>query len=347
MAAEHRVTVAVPLHRAGAWIESVERSVRALGGSAHVIVSDATGEDDALEVLRGRLAGSADCDFVGPRAIAAGWVAHCNDLLRRAATPYFMWLPQDDAVDRAWVDEGAALLDGDPGAVLAYGEIHAHDGGVLDAVEPIPVEPRFAARDPIERVAAAVAAMATDGRLIGAPFRGVFRREGAPLLPDTGPDGRWADQLWAASLLAHGRFEAIPSGRYWKTWREDATHRAWVPLDSDGDFVEAVDRHVLRALPAAMRDTAARVLWQADHAAQVDRADALRHALVAADEAARVATQRTACVDAELHGARDEIAGLVRVIASYEASRSWRMTAPVRRGAAMVRRARRRFLQRG
>jgi hypothetical protein len=60
-----------------------------------------------------------------------------------------------------------------------------------------------------------------------------------------------------------------------------------------------------------------------------------------------VATQRTACVDGELHGARDEIAALVRVIASYEASRSWRMTAPVRRGAAMVRRARRRFLQRG
>ena len=88
-----RTTVSIPLHASATWIDTVVEDVRQLAPVARVVVSDATGLDDALDRVRAAVAESAGADdvvWLGPRPLEPGWVAHANDLLARATTDYVM-----------------------------------------------------------------------------------------------------------------------------------------------------------------------------------------------------------------------------------------------------------------
>src|SRR5690606_37549572 len=105
------------------WVDNVAGNIRRLPGRAAITVSDATGDDDALEILPEKLGAIDGIDWIGPRKIAPGWVSHCNDLLERAREQYFAWLPHDDEIGADWVADAEETLEALPDAVLAFGPI--------------------------------------------------------------------------------------------------------------------------------------------------------------------------------------------------------------------------------
>jgi hypothetical protein len=249
-----RTTVAIPLHASRPWVDIVEGNLRRLAGHAHLVVSDASGVDDALDVLRERC---RDLPGIVWRTTPGevGWVAHCNTLLAEATTEFVMWLPHDDDVGHDWILQAESALDADPTAVLAIGVMDTLGPGDPSWVVEIDRRTRHQSRD--VRIAA-VADIWVDGDLssLGLAFRGVFRRAVAPRLPQLDEVGTWADLLWAGEFLTRGRFARM-GARYLKRYHPGNTHSAWVRLREDSRLRTELLPRLVAQLPP---ETATRVL---------------------------------------------------------------------------------------
>jgi hypothetical protein len=283
-----RTTVLVPLHASTRWTQVVAGNIERLAPHARLVVSDAAGLDDGLDRLRAQVGDLPDCEWLGPRPLAPGWVPHCNDLLSRATTEFVMWLPQDDEVDADWIQLAEKALDADPGAVLALGllrSLEAEDRANPSTIAIAPHEP-FAAPEVEDRVREALG-VCIRGRvgLLGAAFRGVFRRDrGVPLPAALAPEGAWADVLWALSMLAVGSF--TPTGAiYWKRWYAGNTHGRWPDLLADKDLRAQALPRALEQLPAGMRERLLAECWaseadllrgQLDHALRLRQVSVIR-----------------------------------------------------------------------
>ena len=291
-----RTTVSIPLHASARWVDQVVANLRALAPVAHLVVSDATGVDDALDEIR-RAVGDIgpEVTWLGPRDLDAGWVAHGNDLLARVATPYAMWLPHDDEVGPDWVHAAEAALDADPAAALACGTVVSVDD------EPDIESPGYVLvpaadlgeRDVTGRLVAAVRhVMHPSPELLGMLYRSVVRRDAVPPLPATGPDGRWADVLWALSVLASGHLAPI-AATYRKRWHAGSAHRSWPDLYDDPRLRTELLPAALTGAPPEAQVTAMAHGWEEDrrriHDQQVDlavsrsRAASAREAALAAE----------------------------------------------------------------
>ncbi len=262
-----RTTVLIPLHASERWLPVVAGNLERLAPQARVMVSDATGLDDALPRLRERFESLENIEWLGPRPLRPGWVAHCNDLAERASSELAMWMPHDDDVDASWVTMGERVLDANPAAVLALGSVRSlerDERGVDDRELPSGnvLEPHapFLERDPEERVREALRVCLHGRRgLLGMAFRGVFRRDSAVPLPDVGPAGAWADVLWAIRMLGEGSFAATDAV-YWKRWYAGNTHSGWVDPRTEPLFRAELLPAALEPLPVRDR---ARVLGSA------------------------------------------------------------------------------------
>lgn len=212
------VTVAIPLHRSARWVGCIEGNVRRLAPEARVVVSDATEEDDALSTLRGRLADMPDVVWLGKRSIGPGYVPHYNDLLARATTPYFMWLPADDEIDADYVRRCTAVLRRDTGVIMCVGHLAAIAGPDLCTPEFALMPSTGGDVSPLVRV--------RELFLDWEPFilfRSVFRAAMAPPLRDVGEDVG-ADGMWVFGVLGRGRVRQIPEVVYRKRFYGGSTH---------------------------------------------------------------------------------------------------------------------------
>jgi hypothetical protein len=222
-----RTTVAIPLHASARWSGVVDANLERLAGRARVVVSDPTALDDTLTRLRAKWQGTKGFEWRN-REAPPGWIGHCTMLRDEAQTEYFMWLPHDDDLDAAWVPMAEAVLDADPTAVLAIGRIEVD--GLSARAGDIEIDERFSAADAQTRVAAALHILVGgDLASLGAAFRGVHRRAASGVLPDVDGSGTWADMLWAARMLAAGRFVQT-SAVYRKRYHDANTHAAWTSL---------------------------------------------------------------------------------------------------------------------
>jgi hypothetical protein len=304
----HRTTVAIPLHASARWLDVVGANIDRLSGHAHVVVSDPTGLDDTLQRLR---SGREHLEGIEWRTspTAPGWVAHCNALLAEAATTeYFMWLPHDDDVDADWIRESEAALDADPSAVLAVGQTEAV--GEQGSIGLLEIDPRTGHPDREVRLGA-VADIWIDGDLstLGVAFRGVFRRLGAPHLPQLDDVGSWADLVWAGAFLNRGPFVAIPA-RYVKRYHDANTHSTWAALRGTSELREVLLPELLEQLPAA---TALRILgvrWDRERRRLEGEIATVSH----------LGAERAAAITDE-----------------YTSSRSWQLTLPFRRISQLLR----------
>ena len=333
----NRTRIAIPLHRSGRWVENVAANLHRLAGHAAITVSDATGEDDAFELLRAEFGSAAGVEWLGPRPIAPGWVGHCNELLARSTEPYFAWLPHDDEIGSDWVDDAENVLDSTPWAVLALGTlVPVDEPGVTNGGHRIEPFAPFSDRDDRARVrrAAEICAFG-DHSLLGAAFRGVMRRDRAVPLPASHEGDEWADVLWAVRMLVRGPFAAMPAV-YGKRWHPQNTHSSWGDVRRLEEFRTRLLPSALLDLDAAEREVVLTSAWTAEVAARSAEASTLR-----AEVAAR---------SAEASALREEAAAHARVAAElreeFESSRSWRVTGPLRklstRWKALTRRRERR-----
>jgi hypothetical protein len=312
---ESSITIAIPLYRAARFADTVAGNLRRLRGPIRLLVSDADEQDDTLQRLKREFARRDDIEWLGARALAQGWVPHCNDLLARAHTPLFMWLPQDDEIDLDWPVGGAAALAKDPDAVLACGTIIGQDdaGNAL----PIHISPGeiFASRDLGARLGGAGRAFDMDGSALGIWFRAVSRREMTVPLPST-VNGEWADIIWASAMLARGPMIAIPGAVYRKTWYTDNTHGSWRPIRGENGYSAGVLEELLRAilgeLPAERREEALAAIWRGADSARREHERALLADVTQALQSERMA------------------------LAVLQRSWSWRLTYLLRKAARLL-----------
>ena len=310
-----RTTVAIPLHASAPWLSVVEANLRRLAGRAQIVVSDGSGLDDTLDQLRERC---TDLPGIVWRSATTpgGWVGHCNVLLDEATTEYFMWLPHDDDIDDRWVPEAERVLDHDDSVVLALGDTL---GSMADGqIVALNLDARLSDPDVNERLAA-VADIWVNGETssLGVSFRGVFRRAGAPALPQLDAVGSWSDLLWAGNFLSQGRF-ATTTARYLKRYHSANTHGVWARMRDGDQMRTALLPQLLGHLDPAEAARIVGATWNCERRRLSDECAALRREVRAAEMAAQ--DQET----------------------MFRTSTSWRMTAPLRRLGALLRRLRRR-----
>lgn len=296
-----KTRIAIPLYRSEPWVKSIAANVGRLAGHAAITISDATGDDDALEILREQLGATHDVEWIGPRDIAPGWVSHCNDLLNRSREEYFAWLPHDDEIGADWVVHAESVLDSLPHAVLALGTvIPVEEKNVTNGGKTIEPCELFSDTDAHARIRSAAEACAFgDSSLLGAAFRGVMRTSRAVPLPTDHDRDEWADVLWAVRMLVRGPFAPIPA-KYGKRWHKANTHSTWSDARLLHDFRTQLLPSALSELSAPDRESIVTGTWSAE-------ALTLR---------------------AEISRARAQSAKEVRE--EFEGSRSWRITKPLR-----------------
>jgi hypothetical protein len=351
MAEMPRVTVAIPLHRGRRWAENVLGNIARLRGHARILVSDAHEHDDALSHLRARVGDCDDVRFAGRRDLPAGWVPHYNDLMRQVTTPLMMWLPQDDEIDAHWVVGGEEALRAAPDAVLATGIMRAvEEDGCDRAGLTVVGSPRMESADRYERIAAAAEFLCRDWGPIGLPFRGVFRLERAFPLQEARPAGEWADILWLLGMVARGPFATTPGAVYGKRFYRASEHVWWSSLARSpqsvplivGALHAALGRDDLPAVAAAWRGDRAALLALLAHsddalAAWAEEADSRSARIEVLEnqlDAVRATVAEHAARSARADARAREAEGALAVVF---ASRSWRLTAPIRRFGASVR----------
>ncbi|OYX59338.1 MAG: hypothetical protein B7Y93_00320 [Micrococcales bacterium 32-70-13] len=297
-------TILLPLHRSRPWLDSLLDQVRALSGHVALVVSDATEHDDTLAVLRRELGDDPALEWRARRPLAPGWRAHANDLLAGVSTPYVMWLSHDDRIGPDWVAQAEALLDERSELVAVCGPIRAlrdeHDSP--DHLVEVPSFVELA--DPRERVGAALRSLLVDRPAdLGVLYRSVVRTAAMPPLPPGVEGDEFSDVLWGLSLL-----EAGPVGRteavYEKRWHSASAHAQWPAWSARSTSIR---QRLIDALPSADRQIVVDA-WTFDVSVWN-----------AAIETAR-AEERAAAVTA-----------LEALRAEFEGSRSWRLTAPLRR----------------
>lgn len=303
----------IPLHQAARWRDQLDEQLTELEGVARIIVSDASGHDETLASLRSS-GNRPHIDWVGPRPLASGWVAHANDLQRRATTEFVMWLPQDDSITRDWILDAEAQLDKEHDAVAACGPIIPLSVDSIGRGAAIAVEPFATLRDPHLRVTSAIDRLLLgQSSELGIFFRSVTRRAIAPPLPRGVVDDDWSDVLWSIRLLTLGPIAAMAPS-YGKRWHDHNTHGRW--RDHAAEAPEEVRARLIAMLTDLEPDQQARAIasvWTSD----------VRHVREEGDERAEHWRALHAALWRDIQG-----------------SGSWRVTAPARALGRFVRRAR-------
>ena len=211
------VTVAIPLHRSARWVDTVVGNVRRIHGAARIVISDATEADDALARLRHELQ-DIDVEWLPRRDVEPGYVPHYNELMARASTPFFMWLPADDEIDADYVAHCASRLREDPDLIMCVGHVVSVPGEGM-------CEPTFALM-PASGGSPSAVARVTTLTLDWEPwilFRSVFRRSALHPIRETDA-GAAADALWITGLLGCGRAAQAPTAIYRKRFYGESAH---------------------------------------------------------------------------------------------------------------------------
>ncbi len=249
-----RLTVAIPLHRAGSWVETVSANIERIPARSRIVLSDETQADDALDRLAHRFRGDPRLT-IRRKPGRPGWREHANALISEARTELFSILPQDDAISPGYYEKLVETLDRSPSAGIAFGTIHTVDIPV-GADGPM-AGPPFAlgARVPWRE------ALELDDRWnLGIPWRGVIRR--TVLLPMTAtPGDRFADQIWVFGMALVAHLVEVPEAIYTKHYHLDSVHGNWAPLAIEERFV-AKRKEIFRRLGqrVAARDAALKAL---------------------------------------------------------------------------------------
>lgn len=221
---EPRLTIAIPLHGAERWIDTVIANVGRAPASCRVVISDASGVDDAVERLD-RIFADDERVSVVKRDTTLDWIAHANLLLDEASTEYFCWLPQDDLVStQGYFELLVEALDENPDQVLAFPTVMRRiSKGMFRRRELEPAAfrppPDLPAGQPVE----AAAVRLLQHWNLGLAWRGVFRTARARQIPST---SFCPDVLWSFSMVLAGGLVWVPEALYLKRFHRGSAHRS-------------------------------------------------------------------------------------------------------------------------
>lgn len=225
-----KVTIALPLYHSQQFIDIIIHNIETIDyPNLEYIVSDRHCADEALSRLRAHFADDARIRFLAATD-EIDWVDHYNLLMRAATGEYMMWMPHDDSYPANYVHELVAVLEADPLAMLAFGQIVAVDR------QGAPVEKSFAYEMLVELLGVQRDWNAWDAlRLLvywnpGIAMRGLFRRQAIVaadhfiLRPD---ETILADAAWIFGVGLLGPLRFVPHVHCTKRYYEASTHAQW------------------------------------------------------------------------------------------------------------------------
>jgi hypothetical protein len=220
------VTVAIPLHNGADYSEIVFANIERLVEHCNLIVSDDTESDDLLEKVALKFGSHPNLLIVGKRNLEKGWVTHWNDLLLRIETNYFMWLPQDDEIEFAWISENLRNLINNPTLAGSFGlqfgnlmnELVEYGARLPSVTEN---SRKYLANSLIERWPA-----------IGVATRSVWDKSKVlPILHTRSPNDEWADIIWIYGTLLQHPIGQVYNASYKKRWHSRSASSTWKTFD--------------------------------------------------------------------------------------------------------------------
>jgi GT2 family glycosyltransferase len=112
-----KVTVAVPSHNQGQYLEKALESIFAQGIPVEVFVADAGSSDGSVAVIR-----KYEDRLLGWRSRPdEGQAAAINEAVAKGSAPFVCWLNSDDWMLPHALERLVAALEADPSAPMAYG----------------------------------------------------------------------------------------------------------------------------------------------------------------------------------------------------------------------------------
>ncbi len=216
------LSILIPLHRSLRFLDVAARNIESLHPRFHLVISDATVEDDALARLQAMHGDKPGILWLGKRELGCGWVNHYNDLRDRAPTPYFAWLAHDDEAGCDYYAACLAALESDRRLFGAVGRCEPVRGAGL--------------RNVAQRLVADIRGLSGGSPSaeelllkwnLGILFRAVFRKSMTVPIEHTTHGDEWADIIWAYGLCLENRFMQVPDVVYHKRYYGDSTHAGW------------------------------------------------------------------------------------------------------------------------
>ena len=113
------VSVGVPVYNGEA---TVARSLQAIQRQTYpnleIIIGDNASEDDTEQICRNFAEGEPRCTYLRSE-LNRGGPENFSSLFRRSTGDYFIWVSDDDLLDKRYIEHGVKFLESNPEVVLA------------------------------------------------------------------------------------------------------------------------------------------------------------------------------------------------------------------------------------
>jgi glycosyltransferase involved in cell wall biosynthesis len=344
------VSVCVPVYNGEKYIESCIRSVlEQTYTDFEVIVQNDASTDHTLEIVT-EIARTDSRVRVNNNASRLGIYANHNASFKNARGRFVKLLDQDDLLDPTSLEAQVAILDSqdDIALVGCARRVIDQDGKLLGVHGRSPEH-----GDGVVPASVALIQLLADYlNCVGEPCAVLFRNRHPQLWYDEKLKQLGEGEFWARHLLAGGNLYlmATPLCSY-RIHPENCTMQNLQTLDYLADLVYVRKKHAstLVALGVSADDTRARLLANsygvinyATHARGVDYSKASFQAaerrpleigelLVETLRALEISERDKSLAKEEALAARQSAAALQSQIAALQASKSWRMTSPLRK----------------
>jgi glycosyltransferase involved in cell wall biosynthesis len=241
-----KVVALLPAYNAERFIQRTLDSLAAqTWPNFEIVIADDCSTDGTLAIVEA-FAATRDNVRVIARTKNLGWLDGCNALMEAGGGDYQFFAFHDDTVEPTYVEKLAGSLMADPGAILAYTDMHLTMADGKESTES------FAALEAIDSALVRGLVMAEYPENWWVPNRGLFRssayrRIGGIKRSAAGEFS--ADWTWLLHMALLGRFVRVPEVLLNKYYQKTSLSISW-----------AFSRAQRRALRAA----GAREVWQSD-----------------------------------------------------------------------------------
>ena len=215
------VSIGVPVYNGENFLADALDSILAQTfGDFELLISDNASTDGTAEICREYARRDPRVRY-HRNEVNVGGVDNINQVFGRATGRYFKWAAHDDRIAPTFLEDGIAMLEENPDAVLAFSGIAVIDGDGRVTKSLAEQLPAAGASRPVDRF-----------REIACTSHGGFHLWGvmrADVLEKTGLHGRFqgGDRVLLAEMALHGPFATIPGRQFLLRDHEDRGTKAY------------------------------------------------------------------------------------------------------------------------
>src|SRR5687768_14831997 len=218
MAASDRVTIGVPVYRGELFLAETLGSIQHQTHREFEVILSLDGpQPEAEEICQSFLRDSRFRLVTQPERL--GWVRNIDWLMAQVTAPYWCCQPQDDLLDRRYLEVLLAHARSAPQAAVVYCDIEAFGALSVKLTQP------SVTGSAVERQLALIR-----DHLAAVAFRGLTRVEALRLaggMPRNEVESFACDTVWMAAMARWGELRRVPVELYRKRYHAANEHARW------------------------------------------------------------------------------------------------------------------------